>query len=140
MLIRLAETQEDRLRCMPAILALRPHLSEQAALKLLEQIETERGHLLMVEAGGMVPAIAVFRVNHYLLHGKDLYVDDLSTLAASRRKGYGSALLDWIRNYAVQQGCNTLRLDSGYDRHEAHRLYLQFGFQMAAHHFSMQLI
>lgn len=139
MQIRLAHTEEDRKRCFPAILALRPHLEDSAIMSLLAEIQRENGYLLLVEEGDAVPAIAVFRINHYLLHGKDLYIDDLSTLEAYRRQGYGQALLAWIKNFAVEQGCNTLRLDSGHARFDAHRLYLNFGFHMKAHHFTMLL-
>jgi GNAT superfamily N-acetyltransferase len=82
-------------------------------------------------------AVAGFRTGHALGWGHHIYVDDLSTAAAARRAGHGRALLDWLVAEAGRLGCEQVHLDSavGLERADAHRLYLNAGFVIAAHHF-----
>jgi GNAT superfamily N-acetyltransferase len=86
-------------------------------------------------------AVAGFRVGHNLAWGHFLYVDDLSTRPQYRRRGLGRALLVWLGREAASLGCDQLHLDSGVglSRAEAHRLYLNAGLVISAHHFAMQL-
>jgi GNAT superfamily N-acetyltransferase len=86
-------------------------------------------------------AVAGFRVGHMLAWGRFLYVDDLSTLSAARRRGHGRALLEWLTEEARRLGCEQLHLDSGVgpDRFDAHRLYLNVGLAITSHHFARRL-
>lgn len=70
--------------------------------------------------------------------GHYLYVDDLSTLPDSRRRGHARALLDWLLTEAKRLGCDQLHLDSGVEltRADAHRLYLNAGLVISSHHFA----
>lgn len=83
-------------------------------------------------------AVAGFRFAHSLAWGHHLYVDDLSTLPAARRHGHGRRLLDWLLEEAQRLGCDQIHLDSGvgFDRADAHRLYLNAGMVISAHHFA----
>jgi GNAT superfamily N-acetyltransferase len=83
-------------------------------------------------------AVAGFRVAHNLAWGRHVYVDDLSTLPAARRRGHARALLDWLADEARRLGCAELHLDSGVgsQRADAHRLYLNAGLTITSHHFS----
>lgn len=70
--------------------------------------------------------------------GYRLYVDDLSTLPAARQRGHARGLLDWLLAEAGRLGCGQIHLDSGVgiDRADAHRLYLNAGMVIVAHHFA----
>jgi GNAT superfamily N-acetyltransferase len=78
-------------------------------------------------------------VAHYLAWGKVLYIDDLVTHPDEKNKGMGGALLDWLLEQAKQQACDEVHLDTGFQRHDAHRLYLNKGFKLACHHMSVAL-
>ncbi|WP_086055417.1 GNAT family N-acetyltransferase [Protofrankia coriariae] len=67
-----------------------------------------------------------------------MYVDDLSTLEDARRRGYGRRLLEWLFAEARRLGCDQVQLDSGVGptRTDAHRLYMNAGMAIAAHHFT----
>jgi hypothetical protein len=41
----------------------------------------------------------------------------------------------WLRQLALAEGCDALDLDSGVQRHLAHRFYFRYGMQIAAYHF-----
>jgi hypothetical protein len=58
----------------------------------------------------------------------------------STGKGYAGALLDWIFAKAKELHCDQVHLDSGYQRHDAHRLYLKKGMKLACHHFSKDVL
>jgi len=75
-------------------------------------------------------AVAGFRHLHALAWGDYLYVDDLITLPAFRGQGHADAR---------RLGCAQVHLDSGVQRHTAHRFYLNHGFDITAHHFERSL-
>jgi GNAT superfamily N-acetyltransferase len=80
-------------------------------------------------------AVAGWRlgVNQHL--GRHLYVEDLVTDPALRSRGHGAALLDHLRERAREAGCEALHLDSGVQRHDAHRFYFREGLHISSHHF-----
>lgn len=84
-------------------------------------------------------AVAGFRFLANLAWGDVLYIDDLSTRTAFRRRGYGQALLDAVAAEAARLGCDAVHLDSGHHRHDAHRIYLSSGYRITAHHFAQDL-
>ena len=139
--IRFASTNEQLLKCRKAILELRPHIIENEYLEKTKMLLSEGPQMIYVDEGGDAPAVSVFRINYYFFRGKNVYIDDLGTLAAHRGKGYAGALLDFIIEYAKEQKCENIHLDSGYqkERHDAHRLYLKKGFYLASHHFALDL-
>jgi GNAT superfamily N-acetyltransferase len=81
-------------------------------------------------------AIAGFRIYEMLRTGTMIYIDDLFTSPLEREKGFASALLKHIDDIAVENGIRTVHLDSGHTLHPAHRLYLNKGYVLAAHHFA----
>lgn len=139
-MIRKATTDEDILQCRDAIIALRPHLEQADMVALIRSIMKEDGYELLyipAEDGSEKAAcIAGFRYQRKLHSGRTIYIDDLSTLPEYRGKGYASTLLDHIHTLALEQGLDHVELDSGHHRSDAHRLYLNKGYRVSAHHFS----
>jgi GNAT superfamily N-acetyltransferase len=102
-------------------------------------MQTEGYRLAYIEDNGVVVAVAGYHSHTSLFMGKNLYVDDLVTSSSSRSKGYGKALIDWLRHVAMDTDCTHLHLDSGTQRHRAHRFYLQQGMDIESFHFSEKL-
>ena len=129
-------------RGFAAMRALRPHLTDAAAFATrVDELQRPEGYRLVgaFEApADDAAAVAGFRLGHNLPWGRFLYVDDLSTAPAARRRGHGRALLEWLAAEAARLGCDQLHLDSGVglDRSDAHRLYLNAGYVIASHHFT----
>lgn len=140
-MIRKALTPADIERCIPAILALRPHLSPDQIVPQVQLQQQEGFHLAFVDHDGTVPAAIGYRITHLLYSGKTLYIDDLSTLPEGRGKGYANALLDFVIDEAKALGCTCVTLDSGHApaRYDAHRLYLKKRFNIVSHHFRLDL-
>lgn len=134
-------------RAWPAVSALRPHLSHASALvRAVDGVQRAQGYRLMgafesPDADGDAVSVAGFRVLHTLAWGVTLYVDDLSTVACARGRGHAGALLHWLEGEAGRLACDELHLDSGVGpaRHAAHRLYLNHGLAITAHHFARRL-
>ncbi len=137
--IQIAKTEEDILKCWDVLLALRPHLEKNSFVATITQMMREGYQLCFIEEAGKAAAAIGFRYMQYLYNGKHFYIDDLSTLPESRGKGYAGKLLDYVIELAKEKGYKCVTLDSGYTRLDAHRLYLNKGFVLAAHHFSKSL-
>jgi GNAT superfamily N-acetyltransferase len=140
--IRELGPQETHL-AYPAALELRPHLSSlEAFVKQVNLEQRPEGYRLIGSFEDGVEdaaAIAGFRTGHMLSRGYYLYIDDLSTRAAFRRRGHGAGLMQWVIDEARRLECVRLHLDSGVHRHDAHRLYLNQGMDITAHHFHRDL-
>ena len=120
--------------------ALRPHLVEGEWVEKVRRMQGGGYQLVFVGADGVVPSVAGFRFTEHLFWGSSLYIDDLSTLPEHRGKGYAGTLLDHLIALARTRDCEQVHLDSGHHRHDAHRLYLNRGFRISSHHFSLKLL
>lgn len=128
-----------------AMRALRTELIDEAAfVHRVDEVQRAEGYRLAAafeDGETKARAVAGFRVGNNIAWGHYLYVDDLSTLPEARRHGHGRALLEWLLEEAARLGCDQLHLDSGVglDRADAHRLYLNSGMVISAHHFARPL-
>lgn len=145
MTVTIAQSDLDIRRCLPAMLALRTHLTPEQAFDQIRLQQEQDGFVLAFIDDGSdsepAPAVVGYRFMTLLYSGKTLYIDDLSTLATARGKGYARTLLDFVIDQARQAGCQCVSLDSGQNpaRYDAHRLYLNKGFNITSHHFKLDL-
>ncbi|MEB3212842.1 MAG: GNAT family N-acetyltransferase [Leptolyngbyaceae bacterium] len=137
--IAIALTDAEIQRCFPVMHQLRPHLVEAEFVQRVRQQEAQQYHLVRLEENGEVKAVSGFRLGDNLAWGRFLYVDDLVTQEGDRAKGYGRALFDWLVDYAKMHHCQQLHLDSGVQRFDAHRFYMNRGMVIRAHHFGLEL-
>ncbi|MDJ1502555.1 GNAT family N-acetyltransferase [Xanthocytophaga agilis] len=137
--VQLAHTEKDFLKCWEVIHALRPHLTIEEYLALLTKMTQSGYSLIFIEDGDKAAAALGFRYMTMFYAGNIIYIDDLTTLPESRGKGYASTLLDYIIEKAKNEGLNGVHLDSGHQRFDAHRLYLNKGFRITCHHFQLDL-
>jgi GNAT superfamily N-acetyltransferase len=138
--IRTAGSAADVRRCFPVMAQLRPHLAEEEfAAQAARQRDLYGYSLVFVEDQGRVVAVAGYRVSECLHSGRYLYVDDLVTDEARRSRGHGEALLEWLAARARSEGCASLTLESGVQRHGAHRFYLRHRMHIASYHFVLPL-
>lgn len=121
-------------KCFRIFSVLRPHLIEAEFVEAVRVQVKEGYNIAYIESEGEVAAAAGFRVAHFLAWGRVLYIDDLITLPNKKRTGLGGALLDWLSSQRKVLGCSEMHLDTGFARHDAHRLYLKKGFTLNCHH------
>ncbi|WP_455220738.1 GNAT family N-acetyltransferase [Kaarinaea lacus] len=139
MKIDIANTEQLIRQCCPVMGELRPHLTEQECLTQIIRQMNSGYRLCCVTDNHAVVAVAGFRLGESLAWGKYLYVDDLVTSEGYRSKGYGGRLLAWLKEYAIDEGCQQFHLDSGLHRKEAHRFYEHNGMTLASYHFAEAL-
>jgi GNAT superfamily N-acetyltransferase len=138
--VELIESAEQITACYPAFLALRPHLKSADELVRRIDLQQEAGYQVAgIAEGEVYVSVVGFRPMDTLAWGRIIYIDDLSTVAEARGKGYAGRLLDYVRALAIEQNCDAVHLDSGYTRLDAHRLYLNKGYVLSAHHFALNL-
>lgn len=137
--IRLASTDDEIASTFYVMQQLRTHLAEQDYVPLIRKLQGGGYQLALLRDGGKVCAAAGFRINDSLAWGHYVYVDDLISDTQSRSSGYGAALLCWIAEYGKAHGCMQLHLDSGVQRHGAHRFYLRERMDIVAYHFRREL-
>jgi GNAT superfamily N-acetyltransferase len=158
--IRHLESDADILLAWPVVHALRPHLVHSEYLAQVREQEKQGYRMIglvlpsegmtglaepsegmtgLAEPSEVIASFSGFRAMHKLSGGRGIYIDDLSTLPEHRGKGYGGMLLDYIHDLARREGMENVQLDSGHHRHPAHRLYLNKGYAITAHHFTIPL-
>ena len=140
MLISVAETEQDILKCYPIMKQLRTQLAQSEFVTRVQRQKAEFGYVLaFAKDEGQVKAVAGFRISECLCDGKYLYIDDIVANEKERSKGYGGELFDWIVEHGKENGCMGIELDSGVQRFAAHRFYLRKRMKISCHHFSLEL-
>lgn len=129
--------ESDLIKCWLLVRELRPHVSQEEFIRAVGEMRQEGYTAVFIHRAGEPVAYAGFRCVQMLFSGKIIYIDDLVTAPLHRGRGYGSQLLDHIVQVAKDKDLQGIHLDSGYLKNEAHRLYLNKGFVLRAHHFAL---
>lgn len=134
--MRILEHDAEIISSFAVMKQLRPHLDEKAYLATVRKLQSEQNyHLLALFVKDQIKALAGYRIVTNLAWGTHLYVDDLVTDENSRGNGYAQQLFNWLEEEANKKHCQQLHLDSGVQRHDAHRFYLKNRMVISSHHF-----
>ena len=138
--IKTLKTYDEIVQSFDAFVELRPHLAskENFVDQVIDQ-QKEGYEIIAIEENGEVVACIGFRFLAMLAWDKILYIDDLITKEKTRGKGYGKILLDHVIQIAREHLCKEVHLDTGYTRHDAHKVYLKHGFEFNCHHLALKL-
>lgn len=127
-------TRRDCGAALPLLEAqYREHDIEMGGARLLRGLRGllgGKGLALVAWEGGAPVGVAVLSFSHQLERGgRTAWLDELYVAPASRRRGFGRALLRRGLREARQEGCESVHLEvvRGHDR--AARLYVREGFQ-----------
>ncbi|HEX3883502.1 MAG TPA: GNAT family N-acetyltransferase [Stellaceae bacterium] len=138
--LRHAETPAEIAACFPVMRLLRPHLAGPDELVARVTRQGEAGYRLLAGWRDGVPiALAGYRVEENLIHGRFIYVDDLVTGEAARREGLGARMLDAVAAIGREEGLHRLVLDTAIDNVFAHRFYYRQGLLARALRFSREI-
>ena len=135
--VKLAQDNQALEKIAPILRQLRTQFSQTALIEKIRQQQESGYQIAYVEQDGQVLCVAGFVIGEKLAWGKHIYVDDLVTDEQYRSTGAGGHMLAWLKNYARDNQCKQIHLDSGVQRFPAHRFYLNHGFNIASHHFSI---
>jgi GNAT superfamily N-acetyltransferase len=133
------DSDDQVLRCHAVMAELRPQVARADFLAQVRQMQAYGYRLAALEDDGEIVTVAGYRLGLNFHRGHHLYVEDLVTASSARSRGHGDTMLSWLQAQARAAGCDWLELDSGTQRHGAHRFYLRHGFVIPAFRFSRDL-
>ncbi|MCH8620366.1 GNAT family N-acetyltransferase [Undibacterium sp. TS12] len=128
----------------PLMQQLRPHLAD--ADEFIQRWQRQRLDAYRIvalyadeEADSEPLALAGYRIQENLVHGRFLYLDDLVSDQTSRSKGYGQYLMDYLHKQASLHGCAKLVLDTPLSNSLGHRFYFRCGMLATSLRFNMPI-
>lgn len=124
---------------LPVLRELRPDLDEDSFAAVYAEGHPQGLRFTAAYEGDRCVGVAGWRVIATTHTIRKLHVDDLVTTSGARSGGVGHALLAELERRAGAAGCSMLDLDSGVQRHDAHRFYLRERMAITSHHFAKQL-
>ncbi|WP_254533872.1 GNAT family N-acetyltransferase [Natrinema gelatinilyticum] len=138
--IREVTSDADRRDVFPILVQLRDHLDEESYFELLEEMRAEGYRLFarFVDDEPVAVAGVTIATNFYL--GRHAYVYDLVTTAEERSNGHGERLLEFVHEWAAENDCDAVELESGLWRDDAHRFYTdRMGYEKYCYSFVYDL-
>jgi GNAT superfamily N-acetyltransferase len=124
---------------LPVLTELRPHLDAKSLTAVYAEGHPQGLRFLAAYDGDRCVGVAGWRILALTFAIRKLYVDDLVTASDGRSKGVGHALLAELETRARAAGCTVIDLDSGVQRHDAHRFYFREHMHISSHHFTKAL-
>ncbi|ALC87841.1 acetyltransferase [Bacillus sp. FJAT-22090] len=115
--------KEQWLEAFQVMKQLRTELTEDTYLELLQEMKKDGYTLYALYENNKIVSLAGFswRTNFY--NKRHIFIYDLVTDYQHRSFGYGEKLLNYLHNWAKENGAEYVALESGIQRNNAHRFY-----------------
>lgn len=107
----------------PVLQELRSHLTEESFLERLETMRANGYRLFATIEDGELLAVAGVIVQTNFYYARHAFLYDLVTTDSRRSEGIGAELLAHVEEWAREQDCTRIVLESGLWRSDAHRFY-----------------
>jgi GNAT superfamily N-acetyltransferase len=132
--------EEDLKKAYPVMAQLRTKLSEEDYFRLFATMKEQGYQLIGLYEVDQVKALAgIIQLTNFY-NDKHIYVYDLITDHASRSRGFGEKLINYVEELAKDAGCGMMTLTSGNQRIDAHRFYEdKMGFERVSHVFNKKI-
>jgi GNAT superfamily N-acetyltransferase len=111
------------IKAFPLLSQLRTELQLNEYLELLNKMIGEGYRLFALYEGNQIKSLIGLSIRTNFYNKSHLYIHDLVSDTIERSKGYGQQLLQYIHQWAKDQGLEYVALESGLQRTEAHRFY-----------------
>lgn len=121
--IRELTTEAEWRAAFPVLNQLRDHLSEAEFLDSLSEMRKEGYRLFALLLGEEIVSVAGVEIRTNFYNGRHLFVYDLVTRADRRSEGHGARLMAFVEDWACERNCESITLESGLWRSDAHRFY-----------------
>lgn len=117
-------SKSEILNAFPVMKQLRTHLDEIAYLDLvLDAQKNDHYKMFGLYEEGKIVAVTGFKPMITLYYGRFVWVCDLVTDQVQRSRGFGEKLLNFVHQWAQENGYGSVALSSGLHRKDAHRFY-----------------
>jgi GNAT superfamily N-acetyltransferase len=135
-----AESDDEIAATYDVMSQLRPHVIREEYVATIRRLQAnEQYQLTTLLADAEIVCVAGHRLSESLAWGRYLYIDDLVSAESARSAGHGATLFRWLIEHARASGCRAVHLDSGVQRHDAHRFYLRERMDIVFYHFRHDL-
>lgn len=133
--LRVASTDKETIACFDVLKQLYPNLNQQILIDTIDHQSKNSYKLLLAYDEDIVVSVVRFRIGYNFSIGKYIYVENMVTDELYRSQGIGSQMIRWIEEFAKDHQCKQIRLVSSTSRHQAHKFYLNNGFDIKCYNF-----
>lgn len=100
---------------------------------LEKHFDNNNNNIIIDEESGIITAYAIFFIfekgDEICFDMKRCFVDQFAVRSSNRRKGVGTQLMDYIKNFAHKENCSALDLGVWYENAVAMDFYKSLGFK-----------
>ncbi len=139
-MLKFAESDNEIEKCFDVMVQLRPNLDRQNFSSVVTELMSEGYRLAYIERDTEVVCVAGFKIQNNLFLGKHLYIEDLVTSESARSSGLGNDMMNSLRELARMENCCAVDLDSGVQRHKAHKFYFNQNMDIVCYHFLEKIV
>jgi len=126
--VRKAELQDSGAICRISRTAMGYACTVELVQKRLSSVDSSREAVYVAELDGNIVGFIHAETYKLLYYEAMINILGIAVDSQYRRHGAGKALLHQVENWAKSMGINTVRLNSGAARKEAHRFYEAMGY------------
>ncbi len=137
--IREARSDADYHMAYPLILQLFPHLDMQTYARRAFVARATGYRMFMGEVNGKLVGIIGIIPNHNIHDGFVTYIEHVVVGKEYRGKGYGSDLIRFTEERALEEGCKLIELDTDLGHNKAEKLYEKSGYKQSGHYYYKEL-
>jgi GNAT superfamily N-acetyltransferase len=132
--------QEERHLLIPIFRRIHPTLPEKELELILLEMYTLGYQCMAVLDGYEVIGVAGIWISSRLYVGKYLEYDHLFLLPQYRHQGIGTALIDFVNDYAQSQSCKAVELSCDIAYPENKAFWKKMGFRVIGQRFQKRLL
>lgn len=120
---------------LPLLQLLNPSVSEDVITQRLSDIRKTNYQCVGVFDDTKLIAVSGLWMLNKIYAGKHIEPDNVVVHPDYRSKGIGELLLNWIHQYATEQGCLTSELNSRISNDAGNKFWKKMGYEIAGYHF-----
>ena len=134
------KTTQEIIPTLSLLNQMYPGITPQEYRKAIEEMTQNNGYkMLAVYSEGELVAICGFWILRMFYCGKYLQISNLVVDENCRGQNIGAKILEYFENYAKDQGCDHITLDSYIDNTRSHEFFKKQGFYVRGLHFMKKI-
>lgn len=139
MIIREARSDADYHAAYPLVLQLFPHLDMQTYARRAFVARATGYRMFLGEVQDDIVGVIGIIPNHNIHDGFVTYIEHVVVGREHRGKGYGSQLIRFVEDRALEEGCKLIELDTDIGHSRAEHLYEKSGFKQSGRYYYKKL-
>ncbi len=133
MQIRILEAEEYQLM-LPFVTDLNPKIDPKLLSDRLEEIKHPSYNVAGVFENEKLIAICGMLILTKIYTGKQMEIDSVAVDPSMRSKKIGNLMMQWVYDYAKDQGCTAVELNAYVTSSRSHKFWFNEGFKVLGFH------